>query len=96
MAVFVHGTAQLQFAESGFELRVKVRKGLGIIPHVLAKRRHVLRHKGPFRGHRSKSRHRRGAREENSLPQRNGSQERLEIQEAEDLQLVGSNWGNAK
>src|SRR5437016_14407529 len=36
MAVFVDGTGQLQVAESGFELRVKVRKGLRIIPHVRA------------------------------------------------------------
>src|SRR5207245_6208074 len=46
-------------------------------PCVLAKRRNVLRHKGPFRGHRSKSRHRRGAREETSLPQRDRKSTRL-------------------
>ena len=36
VTAFIHRAAQFQFAQSPLQLRVEVRKGLGIIPHVRA------------------------------------------------------------
>src|SRR3974390_1867353 len=36
VAIFVHGASKFEFAQSAFELRVKMRKGLRIVPDMRA------------------------------------------------------------